>query len=111
MGTTMGVAWKGASDSRGPVQSVTYMAPAGAVWRVVHRGGRTYAGGALQMAVLLALIAVPVGSRVREGSGQDTCPKRMGNLHLHPAEADHMALGSGRMGIPRWSRRESAPIT
>jgi len=71
-------------------QSVTSMAPAGAVALSIAAGA-TYAGGALPLAVLLALIACLL---VATSIGQ--LAKHLpsaGSIYTYPAEAIHPALG------------------
>lgn len=71
-------------------QSVTSMAPAGAVALSIAAGA-TYAGGALPLAVLLALIACML---VATSIGQ--LAKHLpsaGSIYTYPAEAIHPALG------------------
>ena len=71
-------------------QSVTSMAPAGAVALSIAAGA-TYAGGALPLAVLLALVACLL---VAGSIGQ--LAKHLpsaGSVYTYPAEAIHPALG------------------
>jgi amino acid transporter len=71
-------------------QSVTSMAPAGAVALSIAAGA-TYAGGALPLAVLLALVACLL---VATSIGQ--LAKHLpsaGSIYTYPAEAIHPALG------------------
>ena len=71
-------------------QSVTSMAPAGAVALSIAAGA-TYAGGALPLAVLLALVACMM---VATSIGQ--LAKHLpsaGSIYTYPAEAIHPALG------------------
>ena len=71
-------------------QSVTSMAPAGAVALSIAAGA-TYAGGALPLAVLLALIAcLLVASSI--GQLAKHLPSA-GSIYTYPAEAIHPALG------------------
>jgi len=71
-------------------QSVTSMAPAGAVALSIAAGA-TYAGGALPLAVLLALIAcLLVASSI--GQLAKHLPSA-GSVYTYPAEAIHPALG------------------
>src|SRR5580700_2040087 len=71
-------------------QSVTSMAPAGAVALSIAAGA-TYAGGALPLAVLLALIAcMLVASSI--GQLAKHLPSA-GSIYTYPAEAIHPALG------------------
>ena len=71
-------------------QSVTSMAPAGAVALSIAVGA-TYAGGALPLAVLLALIAcMLVASSI--GQLAKHLPSA-GSIYTYPAEAIHPALG------------------
>src|SRR5580700_8609559 len=71
-------------------QSVTSMAPAGAVALSIAAGA-TYAGGALPLAVLLALIAcLLVASSI--GQLAKHLPSA-GSIFTYPAEAIHPALG------------------
>ncbi len=87
----------GASLSRGAIglrevlfQSVTSMAPAGAVALSIAAGA-TYAGGALPLAVLLALVAcLLVASSI--GQLAKHLPSA-GSIFTYPAEAIHPALG------------------
>jgi len=83
-------------------QSVTSMAPAGAVALSIAAGA-TYAGGALPLAVLLALIACLL---VATSIGQ--LAKHLpsaGSIYTYPAEAIHPALGFGSACCPpRWPR-------
>jgi amino acid transporter len=71
-------------------QSVTSMAPAGAVALSIAAGA-TYAGGALPLAVLLALVAcLLVASSI--GQLAKHLPSA-GSIYTYPAEAIHPALG------------------
>jgi amino acid transporter len=71
-------------------QSVTSMAPAGAVALSIAAGA-TYAGGALPLAVLLALIAcLLVASSI--GQLAKHLPSA-GSIYTYPAEGIHPALG------------------
>src|SRR6202050_4104394 len=71
-------------------QSVTSMAPAGAVALSIAAGA-TYAGGALPLAVLLALVAcLLVASSI--GQLAKHLPSA-GSIFTYPAEAIHPALG------------------
>jgi amino acid transporter len=71
-------------------QSVTSMAPAGAVALSIAAGA-TYAGGALPLAVLLALVAcMLVASSI--GQLAKHLPSA-GSIYTYPAEAIHPALG------------------
>ena len=71
-------------------QSVTSMAPAGAVALSIAAGA-TYAGGALPLAVLLALVAcLLVASSI--GQLAKHLPSA-GSIYTYPAEALHPALG------------------
>jgi amino acid transporter len=71
-------------------QSVTSMAPAGAVALSIAAGA-TYAGGALPLAVLLALIAcLLVASSI--GQLAKHLPSA-GSVYTYPAEAIHPAIG------------------
>src|SRR5215472_6208106 len=71
-------------------QSVTSMAPAGAVALSIAAGA-TYAGGALPLAVLLALVAcLLVASSI--GQLARHLPSA-GSIFTYPAEAIHPALG------------------
>jgi amino acid transporter len=91
------MATTGSGLSRGAIglrevlfQSVTSMAPAGAVALSIAAGA-TYAGGALPLAVLLALIACLL---VATSIGQ--LAKHLpsaGSIFTYPAEAIHPALG------------------
>jgi amino acid transporter len=91
------MATPGSGLSRGAIglrevlfQSVTSMAPAGAVALSIAAGA-TYAGGALPLAVLLALIACLL---VATSIGQ--LAKHLpsaGSIFTYPAEAIHPALG------------------
>jgi amino acid transporter len=91
------MATTGAGLARGAIglrevlfQSVTSMAPAGAVALSIAAGA-TYSGGALPLAVLLALIACML---VATSIGQ--LAKHLpsaGSIYTYPAEAIHPALG------------------
>jgi amino acid transporter len=71
-------------------QSVTSMAPAGAVALSIAAGA-TYAGGALPLAVLLALVAcLLVASSI--GQLAKHLPSA-GSIYTYPAEAIHPAVG------------------
>src|SRR6185437_1865301 len=71
-------------------QSVTSMAPAGAVALSIAAGA-TYAGGALPLAVLLALVAcLLVASSI--GQLAKHLPSA-GSVYTYPAEAIHPAIG------------------
>src|SRR5579859_7521143 len=71
-------------------QSVTSMAPAGAVALSIAAGA-TYAGGALPLAVLLALVAsLLVASSI--GQLAKHLPSA-GSIYTYPAEGVHPALG------------------
>src|SRR5215472_14917907 len=71
-------------------QSVTSMAPAGAVALSIAAGA-TYAGGALPLAVLLALVAcLLVASSI--GQLAKHLPSA-GSIYTYPAESIHPALG------------------
>src|SRR5580698_4621771 len=91
------MATTGSGLSRGAIglrevlfQSVTSMAPAGAVALSIAAGA-TYAGGALPLAVLLALIAcLLVASSI--GQLAKHLPSA-GSIFTYPAEAIHPALG------------------
>src|ERR1700722_10111039 len=73
-----------------PSQSVTSMAPAGAVALSIAVGA-TYAGGALPLAVLLALIAcMLVASSI--GQLAKHLPSA-GSIYTYPAEAIHPSIG------------------
>jgi amino acid transporter len=73
-------------------QSVTSMAPAGAVALSIAAGA-SYAGGALPLAVLLALIAcLLVASSI--GQLAKHLPSA-GSIYTYPAESIHPALGFG----------------
>jgi amino acid transporter len=91
MGTMAGGLDRGAIGLREVLfQSVTSMAPAGAVALSIAAGA-TYAGGALPLAVLLALIACLL---VATSIGQ--LAKHLpsaGSIYTYPAEAIHPALG------------------
>ena len=90
-------AGNGTSLARGAIglrevlfQSVTSMAPAGAVALSIAAGA-TYAGGALPLAVLLALVAcMLVASSI--GQLARHLPSA-GSIYTYPAEAIHPALG------------------
>src|ERR1700688_4337930 len=91
------MATNGTGLSRGAIglrevlfQSVTSMAPAGAVALSIAAGA-TYAGGALPLAVLLALVAcLLVASSI--GQLGKHLPSA-GSIFTYPAEAIHPALG------------------
>jgi amino acid transporter len=89
------MATNGTSLARGAIglrevlfQSVTSMAPAGAVALSIAAGA-TYAGGALPLAVLLALVACML---VASGQLAKHLPSA-GSIYTYPAEAIHPALG------------------
>jgi len=85
-------------------QSVTSMAPAGAVALSIAAGA-TYAGGALPLTVLLALIACLL---VATSIGQ--LAKHLpsaGSIYTYPAEAIHPALGF-LVGLGLRARRGAA---
>jgi amino acid transporter len=92
MGTTTGSSLdRGAIGLREVLfQSVTSMAPAGAVALSIAAGA-TYAGGALPLAVLLALIACLLVA-VSIGQLAKHLPSA-GGIYTYPAEAIHPALG------------------
>ncbi len=71
-------------------QSVTSMAPAGAVALSIAAGA-TYAGGALPLAVVLALIACMLVA-ISIGQLAKHLPSA-GSIYTYPAEAIHPALG------------------
>jgi amino acid transporter len=97
-GTSTGLA-RGAIGLREVLfQSVTSMAPAGAVALSIAVGA-TYAGGALPLAVLLALVACML---VASSSGQ--LAKHLpsaGSIYTYPAEAIHLRR--------RWPRKRAIP--
>ena len=94
----------GASLSRGAIglrevlfQSVTSMAPAGAVALSIAAGA-TYAGGALPLAVLLALVACLL---VASSIGQLAKHLPSARKHLHLSRRGHPpgARVPGRLGL------------
>jgi amino acid transporter len=83
-------------------QSVTSMAPAGAVALSIAAGA-TYAGGALPLAVLLALIACLL---VATSIGQ--LAKHLpsaGSIYTYPPKPSIRPSASSSAGATPWSRR------